>query len=84
MNKMKEFFSLLDLSKDELKGVKEKVDQKNYPDAGAVLLDYYRKRQGVNYYDGWNSRPLGEAFDTTKAEEICDNYIVFSAITREN
>ena len=71
---------MLNLSKDGLEGVKEKVDQKNYPDAAVALLDYYRKRQGINYYDGWDPRPLGEDFDTTKAEEICNNYIVYQQL----
>lgn len=70
------FFTLLDLDRDGLEGVKELSDQKKYREAAEALLAYYRKREGINFYDGWEERPLGKEFDTTKADEICNNHIV--------
>ncbi|MDX2432581.1 MAG: alginate lyase family protein [Bacteroides sp.] len=76
MNKMETFFTLLDLERDGLEGVKELSGQKKFPEAAMALLEYFRKREGISYYDGWDKRPLGEEFDTTKADAICNNHIV--------
>lgn len=76
MKELETFFSLLDLEREGLEGVKELSAQKKFPDAAEALLGYYRKRKGINFYDGWEERPLGQEFDTTKADEICMNHIV--------
>lgn len=76
MNKLEKFLGLLDLDREGLEEVKELTDQKKYPEAAEALLGYYRKRKGINYYDGWEDRPLGKEFDCSKADEICNNHIV--------
>ena len=76
MNGKMTFFSLLDLSREGLESVKANVEKNDFNGAATALLEYYRSRDHVNYYDGWEVRPLGEAFDTTKADQICNNHII--------
>lgn len=70
------FFSWLDLERDGLERVKEHVSQSNYQEAGNALLSYFRSRKNVAYYDGWERPAAGSDYDWTKADEICNNYLV--------
>ena len=76
MNGKMTFFSLLDLSREGLESVQANVEKNDFNGAATALLEYYRNRDHVNYYDGWDVRPIGEEFDTTKADQICNNHIV--------
>jgi hypothetical protein len=75
MNK-KKFFTWLDLDRKELKKVKAKVEQKKYDKAAEKLLEYFRNRKVMNYYDGWEKRIINPDYDITKAEQICNNHLV--------
>lgn len=70
------FFGWLDLDRDGMAAVKEAVVQQNYNKAAEALLSYYRSRDHVNYYDGWEKPEPGTPFDTTKADRICNNHLV--------
>jgi len=70
------FFSWLNLENQGLEKVKANVEQKNYDKAAEELLNYYRTRKNVNYYDGWDKRELTPSYDTTKADEVCGNKLV--------
>ena len=77
MQDVETFFSWLDLERDGLGAVKAAVEKKEYDEAGKALLAYFRSRDTVNYYDGWERPAIGSVdFDTTKANEICNNHLV--------
>jgi hypothetical protein len=76
MHRLEGFFGWLDLSRDGLETVKTAVEQNNYDNAAVALLAYYRSRDNVKYYDGWDPPSDKLAFDTTKADEICRNRLV--------
>jgi len=76
MDKAKKFFTCLNLEKKDLEQVKENVEQKKYDKAAEELLYYFRNRKGVNYYDGWEKRILKSNYDTTQADQICNNHLV--------
>lgn len=73
MDIAKAFFEQLDLEKAGLEKVKNSIEKAEYDKAGQQLLDYYRNRNIVNYYDGWDNRKLVPNYDTSKADEICEN-----------
>ena len=76
MQQSQTFFKWLDLDRDGLESVKTAVTAGDFNAAGRALLDYFRLRDTVTYYDGWE-RPKGKvAFDTAKADQICNNHIV--------
>ena len=71
-----EFFSWLALERQGLEAVRSFVEGADYDRAAAALLAYFRQRQGVRYYDGWEKRTLNPAYDTTKADAVCRNHLV--------
>lgn len=73
---MQLFFSWLDLERKGLETVKEYVQNGDYSSAASALLVYFRHRRGICYYDGWEkpSRPV--SYDTSKADSICNHYLV--------
>ncbi len=76
MNNIEMFFSWLDLDRKGLGSVKKYVDDENYQDAATELLAYFRSRECVDYYDGWKKPVVGSKYDTAKADNICNNYLV--------
>ena len=70
------FFELLNLERDGLGAVKAQVQKQDYDAAAKALLDYYRNREGINYYDGWDRRVMNADYDTAKADEICNHHLV--------
>ncbi len=83
MNKKKKFFTWLDLDRKDLQKVKEKVKQKKFDKAEEELLDYYRNRKVVNYYDGWDKHISNPDYDTTKADQICNNHLVHQDLPKD-
>ena len=76
MHREEAFFGWLDLNRDGLEAVKAGVEQNDYGKAGEALLAYFRSRDNVNFYAGWE-RPTGAiAFDRTKADAIGRNHLV--------
>ena len=71
-----EFFSWLNLGRKGLEKVRAFVDRADYDGAAAALLAYFRQRQGIRYYDGWETRTLNPAYDTAKADATCRNHLV--------
>ncbi len=70
------FYSWLDLEQDGLEAVRKYVKSDDFEAAAQALLDYFRTREHVNYYDGWE-HPVGKVpFDTTAADRICNNHLV--------
>ena len=76
MSHLEAFFDWLDLEYPGLEAAKARVNEKQYEEAALALLEYYRMRTNVRYYDGWERRVPGTDFDTTKADGICDNHLV--------
>ena len=76
MQEAEAFFEWLDLDHDGLADVKACVEKHNYPKAGEALLAYYRSRNHVKYYDGWEQPTGQDKFNTTKADEICLNHLL--------
>ncbi|GAB5552948.1 MAG: heparinase II/III family protein [Saprospiraceae bacterium] len=76
MNKVQKLLKLIDLNLDGLEEVKELSEKKEYPKATSALLKYFRNRNTTCFYDAWEIRPLGQEYETTKAEEICNNHIL--------
>jgi Heparinase II/III N-terminus/Heparinase II/III-like protein len=76
MQQVEAFFGWLDLNRDGLEAVKASVEQNDYNKASEALLTYYRLRDNVTYYDGWERPDPGAPFDTTRADAICNNHLV--------
>ncbi|TWU36471.1 Heparin-sulfate lyase precursor [Novipirellula aureliae] len=76
MQDIKTFFSWLDLDRKGLEAVKAEVERNNDDAAAEALLAYFRTRDNVTYYDGWEKPKPGTPFDTTKADAICRNHLV--------
>ncbi len=83
MKQHETFFSWLDLERDGLEQVKEHVSQEKYQEAGKALLDYFRKRKNVVYYDGWERPATETGYDPAKADEICNNRLVGQDMGRD-
>lgn len=83
MQQNETFFSWLDLDRAGLEPVKAGVAQKDHARAGEALLAYFRSRGNVTYYDGWERPAAGTSFDTTKADEICNNRLVYEDLPED-
>ncbi|MCF7974968.1 MAG: heparinase II/III family protein [Phycisphaerae bacterium] len=70
------FLGWLDLERPGLEAVKAWVNERQFEKAAHALLDYYRARTNVEYYDGWENPKPGTEFDTARADAICDNHLV--------
>ena len=79
MKQYETFFSWLNLDRKGLEQVKQAVQQQDYAAAASELLTYYRTRQGIHYYDGWD-KPAGPVdYDTARADAVCGRNLVGNA-----
>ncbi|MGD0518779.1 MAG: alginate lyase family protein, partial [Thermoguttaceae bacterium] len=76
MDQVIALLNCLDLDQDGLKQVKKQAANKNFDQAAKELLQYFRNRKGINYYNSWDKRELNPKFDTAKADAICANRLV--------
>ncbi|MBN1361105.1 MAG: alginate lyase family protein [Sedimentisphaerales bacterium] len=76
MQHVETFFGWLDQSREGLDAVKSATGREDYSRAAEALLAYYRTRDNVNYYDGWDQPAQGVTFDPAKADAICNNHLV--------
>jgi len=53
MSHIETFMGWLDLEHPGLETVKACVNEQQFGKAAQALLDYYRTRTNVQYYDGW-------------------------------
>ena len=70
------FFDLLDLEREGLEAVKKYVELNEYDLAAKSLLEYFRNRKGIDYYNGWKQRVMNPNYDTSKADDICSHRLV--------
>ncbi|HVM61338.1 MAG TPA: alginate lyase family protein [Verrucomicrobiae bacterium] len=76
MNSYSSFFTWINTDRPGLEHVRAKADARQFEEAAEALLAYYRTRKGVNYYNGWDRRELNSQYDTTQADQICQNHIL--------
>lgn len=76
MNKHSRFFSWCNLDHPGLEAVKAAVAIGRWEAAAESLRSYYRSRDNVRYYAGWETRKLNPKFDATKADQICRHRLV--------
>lgn len=58
-----DLFNSLDYSSPGLEPVKKSLDEKNYDDAKRLLINYFEKRDNINYYFDYRSKDI-EKIDT--------------------